>query len=153
MNTASEILAKFILVKLRARGVRIEAQPHGGVRLIPAHRIDRGLRDQIDQHKAELLVQIRAEHNRATDEARALLQRLKTFTLPAGRMPVARELAERLAPFARATDPAAILGALRDFERELIGLGGAPDPELADAVGLETTAFPDARLVHVRKLQ
>jgi hypothetical protein len=68
-------------------------------------------------------------------------------------MPVVRALGERLAPFARATDPAAILSALRDFERELVALGGAPNRELAEAAAMVEAVFPGSRLVEIRKLQ
>jgi hypothetical protein len=124
VTSASEILAE-----LHARGVHIEPRPHGGVRLVPARLIDPDLLNRIYQHKAELLVHLRAEQSGATaDEALALLQRLKTFTLPAGRMPAAREVAERCAdrlwkdgePVDQADDLASMLTVLTNIERELI---------------------------------
>lgn len=154
-----------ILVELRVRGVRIEPRPHGGVSLVPARLIDPDLLDRIRAHKAELLVTLRVEHYRTTaDKALALLNRLKTYTLPAGRMPAARLLAERLgAAMVRwedggpvsdvPDDPAVILRALQGFEGELIALGGAPDPELTKAVAMVERSFPGARLVEVRKLR
>ena len=41
----------------------------------------------------------------------------------------------------------AILPALRDFERELIDLGGEYDAELTDAMEIVQSTFPGARLV------
>jgi hypothetical protein len=94
------------------------------------------------------------------DEALAVLARLKTLALPAGRMPAAREIAQRCTerllrrdngePVAEADDTAAILSALREIERELIALGATSDPELAEAVDRVTRAFPGSRLVEVR---
>jgi hypothetical protein len=81
-----------------------------------------------------------------------LLNRLRCYTLPGGTMPVVRELADRLTPFARSSDPAVILDALRGFEREFIVLGGGPDPELTDAVAMVESAFPSTRLIEVRIL-
>jgi hypothetical protein len=49
------------------------------------------------------------------------------------------------------TEPAAILEALEIFERELIKLGGAPEPELAEAVSTIERRFPGARLIYVRR--
>jgi hypothetical protein len=76
--------------------------------------------------------------------ALALLARLKGYTLPSGRMAVIRDLAERMRGLA---DTTAILRALRDFERELIDLGGEYDAELADAMEIVQSTFPGARLV------
>lgn len=96
-------------------------------------------------------------------EALVLLQRLKTFTLPGGRMPAAREIARRCAfrlqprengkPTGEANDPVRILAVLREIERELIALGAAPDPELAAAFEMVQRALPGTRLVEVRKLK
>ncbi len=148
--TASEILAE-----LRTRGVRIETRPRGGVWLGPAHLIDPGLRDRIRRHKAELIALLSAHAFRPIDDALALLRRLRTFTLPAGRIPAAVAIVERLRPLldAATLDPAAALTTLQSTEKELIALGAAPDLAVAEAVGLVTAAFPDARLVYVRKLQ
>jgi hypothetical protein len=79
-------------------------------------------------------------------------------------MEAAREIAERYRaglvrwengePFENTADePAAVLAVLKDIERELVALGGAPDPELADVIDIVGGAFPGARLVDVRKLQ
>ena len=119
------------------------------------------LKPMLAAHKGELLTLLCAEQERA--EARALLKRLKTFTLPAGRMPAARMIAERCSarlvqahdgePVDEADDPASFLAVLQDIERELIALGGFPDPELAGAIGAVEASFPGACLVDVRRLQ
>ena len=62
-------------------------------------------------------------------------------------MPTARMIAQRCA--ARLVlwhddDPASILTVLQEIEFELIALGGTPDPELAEAGGLVSAAFPGA---------
>jgi hypothetical protein len=97
-----------------------------------------------------------------TSEALAALKRLKTFTLPAGRMGAAREIAQRLAstlgrfnergePVEDSDDPTAILEVLRAIERDLVALGGTPDdPELAAIVARVEGIFPDAQLVEVK---
>jgi len=54
-----------ILFELRARGVRIESRPHGGVRLVPARLIDPDLLNRIRAHKTELLIVLRTEHEHA----------------------------------------------------------------------------------------
>jgi hypothetical protein len=118
------------------------------------------LKPMLAAHKGELLTLLCAEQDRA--EAPALLKRLKTFTLPAGRMPAARMIAERCSarlvqshdgePVDEADAPASFLAVLQDIERELIASGGGPDPELAGASGAVEAAFPGARLVAVRKL-
>jgi hypothetical protein len=141
------ILSSEIAAELRVRGVRAEPLPHGGVRLIPARLIDPDLLSRILRHKTELLLILRAEHYRATaDTALALLNRLRCYTLPTGRMLVVSQLAEALAAFALAVDPAAILGALRDFEQELVALGGAPDPELTETVAMVHREASPARV-------
>jgi hypothetical protein len=127
------------------------------------------LKAKLAASKVELLVHLRAkqeedeidrlaradteQEDTTADKALALLDRLRCYTLPSGRMAVVNQLAEALAPFARSTEPAAILTALRDFEHELIALGGAPDPPLAEAVGMVERRFPSARLVEVKKLR
>jgi hypothetical protein len=77
------------------------------------------------------------------------LRRLKGYALPAGRIPVIRELAERLHGL---TDPAALLYALQIFETELLYLGGSYDPQLASVIEGVTDSLPGARLVEVRKV-
>jgi hypothetical protein len=51
-----------IVVALRARGVRVEPLPHGGIRLVPISMIDPDLFSRIYQYKAELLATLHAEH-------------------------------------------------------------------------------------------
>ncbi len=119
-----------LLKELRARDIRIEPRPTGKLRLSPARAVDAALLERVRAHKPELLGHLRAEQDRA--EALALLNRLKTYTLPAGRMPAARTIVERLKPLLAAPeiDPAQALTALQQIERELVALGGASDPEL-----------------------
>jgi hypothetical protein len=116
---------------------------------------------RICRHKPALLVCFRVKRQCAlTEEALALLQRLKCYTVPAGRMPAAREIAERCAswlvrrddgePVSEADDAASILAVLRDIERELIAIGSSPDPELAEAVEIVQGTFLDARLVKIQ---
>jgi hypothetical protein len=120
------------------------------------------LKPQLASYKHGLLPLLRTERDRAaTDEALTLLQRLKTFTLPAGRMPAAREIAERWSarlvrwengePVDEADDPASSLAVLRGIERELTALGGVPDPALAEAVAVVEGAFPGSQLVEIRR--
>jgi len=99
--------------------------------------------------KAELLrtlpkAQGHEEPVDASGTALALLIRLKGYTLPSGRIPVIRNLAERVRGLADAAD---ILRTLRVFERELIALGGEYDWELAQAIAKVEGVFPGARLV------
>jgi hypothetical protein len=89
-----------------------------------------------------------------------LLGRLKIYTLPAGRIPAARVIAERCAarllrrecgePEFESEDPTCILAVLRDIEAELIALGGAPDL-LTESVEMVKRTFTGSRLVDVRK--
>lgn len=146
-----------ILEELYRRGVRLRVDAD---RIIakPLSAVPPDLRNAAATHKAELIGTIQA------DAAFALLNRLKTYTVPAGRMPAARLLAERLGaamvhwenrePGSDVPDdPTAILRTLQGFECELIALGGAPDPELTEAVAMVERSFAGARLVEVRKLQ
>ncbi len=154
-----------LVASFQARGVRLI--PNGPrLTVEPASKLTDADRQVIRARKAELLAHLRAEqeeaeidrraqadaeHEHATaDKALALLNRLKCFTLPAGRMPAARELALWLEPLKNA-DPRTILTALQGFERELIGLGVAVDPELLEAVAIIERTFPGARLVEVRR--
>ena len=92
------------------------------------------------------------EQNRATaDRALALLQRLKSFTVPAGREPAAREIVERCAARVRWEDAQAedILAALQTIEGDLIALGAESDPEVAEALAMVQRTFPGARLDEV----
>ncbi len=133
-----------IIQALSSRGIQL--YPEGDKLAVePASRLTDADRAVIRAQKADILRPCTA------DAALTLLNRLKGYTVPTGRMPVVRELAERLAPFAHTSDPAAILGVLRDFERELIALGGTPDPALAEAVAMVETVFPGARLIEVKK--
>jgi hypothetical protein len=86
----------------------------------------------------------------AADKAIALIGRLRCFSIEGKSMPIARLLAETLAPLATASDPDAILIALQDLERELLTLGAAPDPVLADGVAVVASGFPGAKLVEVQ---
>jgi hypothetical protein len=93
------------------------------------------------------------------EKALKVLARLKSYTLPAGRMPAAGGIAERCAagllhwedgePVWEADGPASILAVLDEIEGELIVLGGAPDPVI-EAVAMVQRAFLGARLVEVR---
>lgn len=144
--------AASILDELRERGLRVRAAGDK-VRLEPRRLVTPEVMEQVLRHKSELLAHLRAEKDRA--EALALLNRLKTYTLPAGRMPAARAIVERLKPLLAAPeiDPAQALTTLQQLERELVALGGASDPELTEAATIVERAFPGARLVDVRKLQ
>ena len=81
---------------------------------------------------------------RSVERAAALLARVKSYTLPIGRMPTVRKLAERMHGL---TEPAEILGALQNFEREMIELGGRCDPQLGEAVTMVERTFRGSRLV------
>jgi hypothetical protein len=142
-----------LLVELKHRHVRLMIRG-SGLRLVgPAEAITPDLVDSIRAVKPSLLDYLRDEHERRTaDRALSLLNRLKTYTLPTGRMPAARVLAERLRPLAEA-DAEAILAALEAFERELVELGGQPDPELLEAVEAVEGVFPGTRLVEVKPRQ
>jgi len=95
------------------------------------------------------------------EKALQVLTRLKSYTLPAGRIPTARMIAERCAArlvhrrdgeaVFEVDDPSSILAVLLEIEGELIALGGAPDPDLAETVALVEGIFPGSRLVGVRK--
>jgi TubC N-terminal docking domain len=113
--SAAEILAELgarnvrpVLVgdKLRLRG--------------QADSITPALVERVRQHKAALLVHLSTERDR--DEALAVLQRLKIFTLYGSRTAAAREIAQGCAdglicwqsgePLDEADDPASILAAV-----------------------------------------
>ena len=81
---------------------------------------------------------------RSVESAGALLARLKSYTLPIGRMPTVRRLAERMRGL---TEPAEISSALQNFEREMIELGGCYDPQLGEAVAMVERIFRGARLM------
>jgi len=81
---------------------------------------------------------------RSVESAAARLARLRSYTLPIGRMPTVRKLAERMHGL---TEPAEILGALQNFEGEMIELGGRCDPQLEEAVAMVERTFRGARLM------
>lgn len=139
--TAVDLLAEFhrLGIWLAVRNGVIVARPKGAT---PPE-----LREAVRAMKSELLRTLpEASDDMEFDAATALtlLTRLKGYTLPSGRMHVIRALAERVRGLA---DTAAILQALRDFERELIALGGEYDQELAEAIAAVKGVFPGARLV------
>jgi hypothetical protein len=153
--------AEAFLNELSAQGIRLEPLPNGNLYVAPKERLTVELIERIREHKPLLLACLRAKQQCAvTDDALALLRRLKCYTVPAGRMPVAREIAERCAarlvlwedgePIGETDDPTSILEVLRDIERELIEIGGSPDPELAEAVEIVQRTFPGARLVKIQ---
>jgi|GEM_PF-2769043 len=110
--------------ELRARGVRVEPRPHGGVRLEPAHLIDAELLSRILTHKAEVLAQLRAEQ----EERR--MDRLATM--------------DGWKPLPLAGAPAYSI--LETFRRHGIALSLAPDGCLrigrADGSGQEPALWP-----------
>ena len=137
--------AQALVRDFTSRGIKLI--PNGSKLTVqPASRLTNEDRDAIRQHKLALLAWAVA------DQALALLNRLKTYTLPAGRMEAARAIADRLRPLLAAPelDPAAALAALTVVEAELTALGGALDPELSDAIGLVNGAFPGAGLIEIR---
>ena len=79
-----------------------------------------------------------------------MLNRLKGYVIPADRMSAARGLAVQMRGL---TAPDRMLGALKNFERELIAIGGEYDPRLAKAVDLVHRIFPAAQLIQVCKLR
>jgi len=141
--TAVDLVAEFhrLGISLAARNGMIVARPKGTT---PPK-----LREAVRAMKAELLQTLPEARDDeepvdAAKTALALLARLKGYTLPSGRMPVIRDLAKRMRGLA---DTAAILHALRDFERELIALGGEYDRELAGAMAMVERVLTGARLV------
>ena len=133
-----------LVESLRRRGVRLALQAPDRIRVVvPKGVVVPYLRRELVERKAELLMLLTA------DAAIAMIARLKAYTLPSGRMPVARAMIERLEGL---TEPAAILAALQEFERELIALGAEFDAALADAISDVQKAFPSAQLIEARKL-
>ena len=151
-----------ILAELSARNVRPVLMGEKLKLRGPADCITPELIESVRAAKAALLAYLRAEQDRT--EALALLQRLKTFTLPTGRMPAAREIAQRLTstlrrfesdgePAEDSDNPAAILDVLRTIERELVALGGTPDGSEVAAISARVEGiFPGAQLVEVRAI-
>ena len=142
-----------ILEEFERRGVQLGVEA-GRIIARPLSVIPPDLRKAAAEHKPELVEAIVA------DEALALLNRLKCFTLPARRIPAARVIAERCAarlprwedgkPVFELNDPVRILEVLREIEGGLIALGGTPDP-LIEGVEMVKRTFPGSRLVDVRK--
>jgi len=123
--------------------------------------------DRLREHKAEVLRLLKppaeiapvipspsaiTEAPDPAAEALAIVARLKGYTLPPGRMPAVRAIAERLRPLLAVPelDPAEALAALQATEAELTALGGSYDPGLAAAIGLVNGVFPGARLIRLQ---
>jgi hypothetical protein len=143
-----------LLSNLSARGIMLT--PDGDALIArPRQRLTDADREAIRRHKAALLAHLSAEEARA--EALTVLQRLKAFTLPTGRMAAARVVAQRLASTpgdckpGENSDDAAILDVVRTIERELIALGGTYDTDLAASVSMVEGVFPGAPLVEVKE--
>jgi hypothetical protein len=87
-----------LLAELRNRGVEPVVR-EGPLKLRgPAGRITHELVLRVRQHKAVLLAHLQFEEQRATaEQALVVLNRLKCYALPAGRISAAREIAERCA--------------------------------------------------------
>jgi hypothetical protein len=107
---------------------------HGNLYVTPKERLTPDLIERIRQHKPALLAYFRIKQQCVLiNEALTLLRRLKYYTLPAGQMPAAREIAERWAarlvlwengePISEADDAASILAVLCDIEHELTTIG------------------------------
>jgi hypothetical protein len=166
-----------ILERAHMMGISLAAEA-GCIAARPKGRTSLELAAAIRAHKRELLalLQVRQEQVAADRFAHAnagnfseqdrahglaLLNRLKTITVPAGRIPAARQIAERCAaqvlrwkdgePVFEREDLASILSVLRKIEGELIALGGAPDADLAEAMSMVRRTFPGTRLVKVGK--
>jgi|GEM_PF-4811638 hypothetical protein len=144
--------ATALLATLTRRGVRLTARPP---KLIaePGDLLSEEDCQAIRACKPELMNLLSsAPAADPTDDALALLGRLRGFTLPDGRMAAARALAERLRPLLAGPelDPAQALAHLQAVESELIAAGGRYDPELAAAI--DRALDPGAQLVEVRKL-
>lgn len=147
--------AQALLSNLSARGIMLT--PDGDALIArPRQRLTDADREAIRRHKTALLAHLSAEDARA--EALAVLQRLKAFTLPTGRMAAARLVAQRLAstlsdskPGENSEDPIAILHSVRALEGELVALGGTYDTGLAESILRVESVFPGANLVEVKK--
>jgi hypothetical protein len=142
-----------LLADFARRGIQLTPDSKG-LAVRPASKLTDADREAIQGCKAELRMHLLA------DEALSLLRRLKCYTPPAGRVPAAREIAERCAArfvlwengerVSEADEVASILAVLRDIERELAAIGGSLDPELADAVEMVERIFPGARLIKIQ---
>jgi hypothetical protein len=145
--------AEAILQEFDRLGVRLRVET-GHIIARPLSAVSPELRKAATAHKTEMIETLQA------NEALHLLNRLKIFVLPAGRMAAARQIADRCTeklmhwreddPVFLVDDPGSILTVLRNIERELFRLGGAPDPELAEVVATVECNFPGARLVEIR---
>lgn len=147
-------LATHLMQELAAAGVRVEARPGGRLHLSPKAKLTPDLIERVRAAKPSILECLRAragaiDNRTVADKCLAIIARLRCYTIAGELMPVVRMLAETLTPLA-ASDPDAILIALQDLERELISLGAAADPVLADAVAMVAGGFPGAKLVEVR---
>ena len=157
--------ATSLLKNLTARGIRLTPDPP---KLIaePSSLLTQDDRELIRSLKAQLLTLLEpalaidakptstpADTDDPAGAALSLLERLRGYSLPAGRMPAARAMVERLRPLLGGPelDPAASLAALKALEAELTASGGHYDPELADLIGL-LDAFPGSQLVNIKKL-
>jgi hypothetical protein len=144
-----------LLSNLSTRGIMLI--PDGDALIArPRQRLTDADREAIRRHKSALLAHLSAEDARA--EALAVLQRLKAFTLPTGRMAAAHLVAQRLASTLSASKPGenredatAILHSVRALEGELIALGGTYDADLAGSISRVESVFPGANLVEVKK--
>jgi TubC N-terminal docking domain len=154
--------AEAFLNELSQLGVHIEPLPNGNLYAAPTDRLTAELIDRIRQYKPDLLEHFRAKKVFAlADEALTVLRRLKCYTLPSGRMAAAQEIADRCAfelllwdngePLGEADDPASVLNVLRNIERELVAIGGFPDPDVAQTIEMVERTFPGARLIDIRR--
>ena len=84
------------------------------------------------------------------ETALTIIQHLRGYVLPAGRMPAARAIAARLRPLLASADLdlADTVTRLIEVEDELTRLGGRFDPDLAEAIEVVTRTFPGSKLVH-----
>jgi hypothetical protein len=149
--------AEALLDELRGQGIRLDPLPNGNLYVAPKERLTPELIERIRQNKPALVACLSIKQEPASaDEALALLQRLKCYTVPSGRVDAAREIVARLGRWKNgkaldeADDPASIVAVLRNIERELIKLGGLLDPELAEVVEIVQRSFPGARLVKIQ---
>jgi hypothetical protein len=120
-----------------------------GIRLVgPRQGLTPQLVEEARAHKAALIAYARATGSVAlANEALELLHRLKGYTLPAETsLTHVRELVRKVL-CGVPTEPAPMLNALQTLEGDLIDLGGAYDPELAETISMIQRALPGARLV------
>lgn len=129
--TAIKVLE--LLDNLEARGIRVEPVPGEDALIVqPMVLLSDADRQAIISNRKLVLELTRARDAcRAADAdvTGALLDRLKCYALPTGRMPVARELAAILRTIADA-NLQTIRSVLEAFECELIFRGGSFEPVL-----------------------